>query len=941
MNAQALAVTSIHRLHHKTVLKGFGSGFLLLLLFSICAFADTHYVSLSGSHTAPFTDWATAATNIQAAIDVASAGETVLVTNGVYATGGAFSAALTNRVVITNAVTVRSVNGPDVTTIQGQGPMGADAVRCAYVADGAKLVGFTLTNGFTDNRLGEFVVIIGQGGGIYCNSAAGVVSNCILTGNSASYGGGACNGTLYNCILTGNWAYYGGGSFNCTLYNCTLTGNGNSATWHGGGAFFGTLYNCIVYYNTSPEGPNYSGGCIFNYSCTTPDPGGIGNITNNPRFVNVAAGDYHLQATSPCINAGTHQNWMIGATDLDGNPRLYAGGRVDMGAYEYQGMSLWSNTTAPTVVDVGPDSAVELGVKFRSDVEGTITGIRFYKADANTGAHVGNLWTSGGMLLATVIFSNETASGWQQALFATPVTIASNTVYVASYHASNGHYSEDDYYFQGKGVDNPPLHALADGVSGGNSVYAYGSSSAFPNQTWNAANYWADVVFQVAPLVITTTSLPNGVMNQAYTETLTAIHGTLPYTWSIISGSLPLGLTLNSGSGVISGTPTASGIFNFTVQVKDSGSPAQTATQPLSISVVMSIWSSTMAPTVVDAGPDSAVELGVKFRSDVTGTITGIRFYKANANTGAHVGNLWTTNGTRLATVLFSNETASGWQQALFATPVTIASNTVYVASYHASSGHYSEDDYYFRGKGVDNPPLHALADGVSGGNSVYAYGSSSAFPNQTWNAANYWVDVVFLGAPLVITTTSLSNGVMNEAYTETLTAIHGTLPYTWSIISGSLPLGLTLNSGSGVISGTPTASGIFNFTVQVKDSGSPAQTATKPLSISVVMSIWSNTTAPTVVDAGPDSAVELGVKFRSDVTGTIAGIRFYKADANTGAHVGNLWASDGTLLATVTLLQRDCLGMAAGALCHAGNDCLQYGLRGLLSRQQWTLQRR
>jgi hypothetical protein len=137
------------------------------------------------------------------------------------------------------------------------------------------------------------------------------------------------------------------------------------------------------------------------------------------------------------------------------------------------------------------------------------------------------------------------------------------------------------------------------------------------------------------------------------------------------------------------------------------------------------------------------VEVGVKFRSDVAGTVSGIRFYKAAANTGTHVGNLWATNGTRLATATFTNETASGWQQVKFA-PVTIASNTVYVVSYHAVSGHYSEDDNFFASKGVDNPPLHALANGVSGGNGVYAYGSSSAYPNQTYLNANYWVDVVF-----------------------------------------------------------------------------------------------------------------------------------------------------------------------------------------------------
>ena len=793
------------------------------------------YVATNGNDAADGMSWATAKATIQAGVAaVTTPGALVLVSNGVYTTGGAFAAGLTNRVAITNAVTVQSVNGLAVTIIQGQGPMGTAAVRCAYVADGAKLVGFTLTNGFTQTLSGSS----GFGGGIYCDSAAGTISNCTLTGNSASDGGGAYYGTLYNCTLTGNSANYNGGGtsygtlYNCmltvnsasyrgggaeygtlhnctlignsayheggggagvgTLYNCTLTGNsapygggaggstlynctltGNSANYNGGGtydgtlynctlsdnsasnagggAWYDTLYNCIVYYNTAPSNSNYYG-CTLNYSCTTPDPGGIGNITNDPRFVNAAAGDYHLQSTSPCINAGTNQDWMIGATDIAGNPRLDAGGRVDMGAYEYQGISIWSNTTAPMVVDAGPDSAVELGVKFKSDGVGAIAGIRFYKAAANTGTHMGNLWTSNGTLLATATFTNETASGWQQALFAMPVAIASNTIYVASYHADNGHYSEDDYYFQGKGVDNPPLHMLMNGVFGGNGVYRYGASSLFPNQTWHAANYYVDVVFlarcvPTLPLIITTTSLPNGVSNTVYTAMLAADGGTTPYTWSMISGTLPAGLTLNSGSGVIGGTSTISGTFRFTVQVSDAGN--RIASKVLSITImsmptVITIWPSTAAPGRVDDGPDKAVELGIKFKSDVAGTLTGIRFYKAAANTGTHMGNLWTTNSTRLATVTFSNETASGWQQALFATPVAIASNTVYVASYHANNGHYSADVNYFEGKGVDNPPLHVLANGVSGGNGVYRYGANSVFPNQTYNAANYWVDVVF-----------------------------------------------------------------------------------------------------------------------------------------------------------------------------------------------------
>jgi hypothetical protein len=84
----------------------------------------------------------------------------------------------------------------------------------------------------------------------------------------------------------------------------------------------------------------------------------------------------------------------------------------------------------------------------------------------------------------------------------------------------------------------------------------------------------------------------------------------------------------------------------------------------------------------------------------------------------------------------------------LFPSPVAIAANTVYVASYHVTTGHYSADVNYFASSGVDAPPLHALANGESGGNGVYAYGSSSVFPTQTWNSANYWVDVVFSAVP-------------------------------------------------------------------------------------------------------------------------------------------------------------------------------------------------
>jgi hypothetical protein len=249
------------------------------------------------------------------------------------------------------------------------------------------------------------------------------------------------------------------------------------------------------------------------------------------------------------------------------------------------------------------------------------------------------------------------------------------------------------------------------------------------------------------PLVIATVSLPAASIGNPYNTTLTATGGTPPYTWSITNGTLPAGLSLAAATGAISGTPTATGTATFTIQVSAG---AQSTTKVLSITVVpaaTSIWPTNPVPAVVDGGDTNAVELGVKFRSDVAGSITGIRFYKSATNTGTHVGHLWTSTGTLLGTVTFSGETASGWQTATFASPVAIAANTVYVASYFAPNGHYSGNASYFA-SGTDSPPLHALADGVSGGNGVYAYGASTTFPANTFLAQNYWVDVVFSAGP-------------------------------------------------------------------------------------------------------------------------------------------------------------------------------------------------
>ena len=155
-----------------------------------------------------------------------------------------------------------------------------------------------------------------------------------------------------------------------------------------------------------------------------------------------------------------------------------------------------------------------------------------------------------------------------------------------------------------------------------------------------------------------------------------------------------------------------------------------------------SIWAASATPQTAAVSDGTALELGVRFQSDVAGFVSGIRFYKGSGNTGTHVGHLWTTSGVQLAAATFSSETATGWQQVTFASPVAISANTPYIASYYAPAGHFSLDRPYFT-TSHDNPPLHASADGVGGGNGLYRVGTG--FPTDSYQSSNYWVDVVFV----------------------------------------------------------------------------------------------------------------------------------------------------------------------------------------------------
>jgi hypothetical protein len=142
------------------------------------------------------------------------------------------------------------------------------------------------------------------------------------------------------------------------------------------------------------------------------------------------------------------------------------------------------------------------------------------------------------------------------------------------------------------------------------------------------------------------------------------------------------------------------------------------------------------APTTANWNDPTSNELGLRFKSDVKGVVTAIRFYKGSQNTGTHTGSLWAKDGHSLATVIFSNETESGWQTATFTSPVAINANTTYVASYFTSVGFYSVNVDAFATSGLDRGPLHVTPMGG-------AYRLSAGFP-ENQSKHNYWVDIVF-----------------------------------------------------------------------------------------------------------------------------------------------------------------------------------------------------
>ena len=221
---------------------------------------------------------------------------------------------------------------------------------------------------------------------------------------------------------------------------------------------------------------------------------------------------------------------------------------------------------------------------------------------------------------------------------------------------------------------------------------------------------------------------PNGFA-LSVTGVSNASHGTVAY---------------DSNTQTVTFTPTSgyTGTAGFSYSISDTDGGTATGNVSLIVNdpTSQNLFSLSSVPSMVTVNDPNAVELGVKFTPSANGTISGIRFYKDAQNVGPHVADLWTSTGTLLATATFSGETSSGWQQVNFSSPVSVTAGTTYVASYH-TDGFYSADPNYF-----STPLTNGQLSAPGGANGVYAYSAGSAFPTNTYNATNYWVDVIFNG---------------------------------------------------------------------------------------------------------------------------------------------------------------------------------------------------
>lgn len=590
--------------------------------------------------------------------------------------------------------------------------------------------------------------------------------------------------------------------------------------------------------------------------------------------------------------------------------------------------------TDPVNPSINDAAAVELGLRFTPTRDGFVSGVRFFKGSGNTGTHVGSLWTSTGQRLAQVTFSDETATGWQQATFTSPVPVTAGQTYLVSYTAPAGHYAAQPFAFSSQGIVADPFE-VAGGFSA-DPAGRYGAPGTFPAQSHQRALYYVDAMFSLtddSPLVATgqypwpgSSSVPlDSRVAARFSKPVVASSVDIAVVDSV-GAAVPGTTTYDAATRVATFTPNApmAGMVRHTVtltahdaqgnQVSSGGSWSFTTGRTSSAPGVCpcTVFDDMTTPGMLEDPDGSPVTLGMRFSATVDGNVLGIRFYKGPNNTGVHTGTLWRADGTVLATGTFANESTAGWQTLLFPEPVRINKDTVYTVSYRAPNGHPSATVGAFSAQNLSKPPLRVYSD-----SGAYTYGTGFPGVNST---NSYLVDVVFDRLPpemsvLASRPAAGAIGIGRRATIDVWFSAAVAAGYTFAVSSGGQPIAGSVSTSEGGthLTFTPVDPLPRNADVTVTLSGvTSVEGATLPTQQWTFHTADSgNTTAeqtlfgpvvpqtPVVDDSAP---IELGTAFRPSVDGQITSIRFFKGSvANGGVHTGSVWNAAGQRLATVT----------------------------------------
>ncbi len=261
-----------------------------------------------------------------------------------------------------------------------------------------------------------------------------------------------------------------------------------------------------------------------------------------------------------------------------------------------------------------------------------------------------------------------------------------------------------------------------------------------------------------AQVLATPTANQNAIAGAQFSLTLPASTftdvdsgDTLTYGATLADGApLPAWLSFDAATRTFSGTPMAAdvGTLNIKTSATDLGGLSASETFSLTAATApatVSLFGASSVPAQLGLNDGSPLEVGMKFTSSVAGDVIALKFYRSANDTGSDVLDLWSATGTALASVTFTNATASGWQTVALPAPVTISANATYVVSYHTTGAYVATSNYFT--SATTNGVLTATSNSAPGGNGVFAYGGSSSnglFPSNSFGASNYWADVVF-----------------------------------------------------------------------------------------------------------------------------------------------------------------------------------------------------